>query len=594
MANVVFTFISDLKAFRLEALQSDLLKTQVLTNNLNVAMQSLWNAISLGTMSIAAMAIPFMIASRSAGEFQRSMTLAAAKTEDPRWRAGLDTTIEYANEIRRTWGIAGQEISTAFLELAKSGYELADAMELIEPIAMLTQAEIVGMAEATSIANQMWILFGQEGGVTGYEMMNKIFVASKESRLELNDLPIAIRETGAAFKMANISMDEYLATAAAMSQINVRLGSEMASTIYTLLGDPNRRRQMEEFLGITLMEDGRLAWTEMMRAAAEFRGQEGVGEVLYDIFGMRSMKSFSQLMEGSEIYLELIESITHAGDQMEEAAKQTMGTISGLMTQMRQAVETAIQTPEVIAAMTAAFETLNRAVTEPAMADAIAQYITLTSKFMEESGPGMVYSLLRILNVLNDLSPLLILTSNVFLRVAEAATKIDSSIYMLIFTLMVYKKILPAGITLTGVFSTKMGMAAFRAHGMRAAMLGIVGGLSMVVWATTDAMEKIGAFITIVSFATAAVWLLNAALAAKKTLTLGMYAGAATIGAALGGAAVVAARSADFMKPPDYYYGAPALGGTEHSEDNRQITMNIFNYDNDMDAEDLADALEVL
>lgn len=600
-AEVVFRFVSDLRAFRLEALHSDLMKTQALAGAVNASMQSLWNAISIGTMAIAAMGIPFMIASKGAAEFQRSMTLAANKSEDPQWKAGLDRTIDAANDIRRAWGIAGDEVSTAFLELAKSGYDLADAMELLEPIAMLTQAEVVGMADATSIANQMWILFGKEGGVTGYEMLNKVFVAAKSSRLELQDLPMALRETGAAFKMAQVSMDEYLATAGAMSQINVRLGSEMASTIYTLIGDPTKRRQMEDFLGIELMEDGILQWTRMMEAAAQFRGQEGVGEVLYDIFGMRSMKSMSQLIEGSEIYLELIGAIENAGDEMESAAQATMGTIDGLMRQMRASIETAMQSPAVIAALTAAMERLNEAVSDPMIGQAIAHYITMSAHFMEALGPELIHMVFRLIQVMNELAPLLMMTGNIFVAIASFVSKVDSGIVMLIASMIIFNKLIPTAALNMSVFSKEMAVVTFQAHGLRVGILGALSGMMMFQFGANETMKTLGLLITIFSSLTAALWAYTAAVWAKnaaKAASIALInplAAAAAAGIAVGvGSYMISAGMRESMGALADFDMPEYNQTTNYSTDNRNITLVYHDYEGKGDVKGALDEAGVM
>lgn len=535
-ATLTLKFISDMTSFSTEPATREMMQLKAATEAVNVASSALVTTLNAGVLSGAALGVPFIIGSNAAADFQKNVKLAVTVADDPAVKNGYSELIAQANDLAVQYGVSATEISESILEMSKTGYDMSTMFSILEPSLKLSTAEFMDMSEATSIANQMWNVFNTDGLYSGQEMLNEVYKAASLTRLEVADMPDILAQSASSFSLVGASMEEYLATSAALSNINVDMGSNFSTLTAILIREKDA---INAWLGQEIVKDGKVAWTAFMDAIAEESKNADFSDTVVDLFTSKSYKAVAQLAMVGDTYNTVLGGLANGTDLLSDASDSALDTIQGMMNVLKESIMTVVTSEEVMDAMQSALSNLVTLIQSSDVKNMLADVFLISSEFVSNHGQSIVDLLEQILVLYERSAPAMVLFSNLAIGILDVMTQ------------------LPPEILLTGLFLAKLTktiqITSWATAGLAGSIGGVFLGMTMIIGASNDIEMALGIITTAVMGAMSAILLLRAIVGDAtvfKDLGLGLLGVTAAVGsvAAVGGALAISG----WNNEPDY------------------------------------------
>lgn len=569
-ATIRFMFASDVSGFDLGKINTEISATKVATQSLTAAFKLLQIGMAATLGSAVAIVMPFSIASSSVGELDQTLRLAAAAAEDTRV---YDDMMGVISDLAIEYGVAKNEIAGAVFEMAKAGVAFADMNEMLEPAVQLATANMMDLSDAMSVAITMFNLF-EETGYDATQMIEMLDKAATISILDVDDLPEIIEQTGSAFAMASVPLEEYLALMASLSQEGITMGARHGSIISQMLG---RESEIEAILGTTeLIEDGVLNLNLLMSLLADIEAGTTHYQDLLQVFGAgKGGKTFLDLMLAAKgSYFDFTEQILDSSGDLEDKAEAMAESLPAMMTRIKEALTAPFANPEVIAQMSLALSNFLDYLGSTEYEQALASIVVLSSDFLTNMAPQLVDLLTHLIMLFEDAYP-------AFDRFAAIGTVVLSILSSMPAELLstvggmylMYKVTIPMASAMS-LLAQNNAIAATSLSLMRVGLLGIAGGFMLAVTAGDDFTKMVGVVIAGIGGITTAIWALNAAKAFGATISNLAY-GTIAVGAGIAAAGLTYAAASSYSVPTDY---TSAISGATQISTSEASGMVVDTY----------------
>ncbi|NBK24388.1 MAG: phage tail tape measure protein, partial [Spirochaetia bacterium] len=419
-ATIRFMFTSDVTGFDLSKVDRTVSATRIKTEALNAAFRTLQLTMAATVASTLAIVTPFMIAVKSVGELDRTLRLAASAAEDQRVYTDMMGVI---SDLATTYGVAKDEISGAVFEMAKAGIAFEDMAELLEPTVQMATGNMMDLQDAMSVGIVMFNLFS-DSGHSAAKMLSMIDKAATISILDVQDLSQIVEQTGSAFAMSQVPMEQYLALMASLSQEGITMGARHGSIISQMLG---REGEIEAIVGDTaLIEKGVLNMNLLMEYLRDVEEGSSEYQDILQVFGAgKGGKTFLDMMRAaSGTYFDFTQEILGASDEMENKAKNMAESLPALMTRIKEAMTAPFANPEMIERINIALNSLLDTIGSDDYNNALVALVENSASFLTTSGPQIINMFTRLLMLLQDSFP----TFNTFLNIGVSIMTIMSHI----------------------------------------------------------------------------------------------------------------------------------------------------------------------
>lgn len=559
-ALIRFVFTSDVTAFNMEKVNKELSLAKMNTMALTAAFKILQAGMAMTIASAIAIVMPLSIAIKSVGELDRTLRLAASAADDTRVYTEMMGVV---SDLAVTYGVAKAEIAGAVFEMSKAGIAFEDMAALLEPTVQLATGNMMDLQDAMSVGIVMFNLFS-DSGYDAAKMLSMIDKAATISILDVQDLSQIIEQTGSAFAMSQVPMEQYLALMASLSQEGITMGARHGSIISQMLG---REGEIEAIVGDSaLIEKGVLNMNMLMEYLRDIEEGSSEYQSVLQVFGAgKGGKTFLDMMRAaSGTYFDFTQEILGASDEMENKAKNMAESLPAMMTRIKEAMTAPFANPEMIERINIALNTLLDTIGSDDYNNALVSLVENSASFLTTSGPQIINMFTRLLMLLQDSFPTFNTFLNLGIAIMTIMSHIPAEILAIIGGVVMFNKALgPLIVTLSAVAgsSAAASMAVLK---LQFAMMGIAAGFMLAISSSEEWVRYMGVVIATVGTLATAIWALNTAKAfgmSLNPLTAGFVVAAAT-----SAAFVASMASAMSYKPPTDY-----LSGSY--QDGQQLSM---------------------
>ena len=296
-------------------------------------------AATLGTIAFKEMVV-------GAGEFEREMDVlqvVSGATADEMERIG-DEAKALGADITLPGTSAG-DAAVAMNELAKAGLTVTDTLGGARGALQLAAAGEIEVAEAAALAGSALNAFGLQGSEATH-VADLLAGASIVAQGEVNDMALALQQSGAVSRQAGLSIEQTVGAIALLAKNGVLgsdAGTSLRTTLLRLIPTTKEATQFTKALGIEI-DENRTLGEQLPEVVEQYRDSLSKlnpalqQQALTQIFGTDAIRAASILFrEGADGLQEMTNAVDRNGAANELATAKTqglLGTYDGLKSQL--------------------------------------------------------------------------------------------------------------------------------------------------------------------------------------------------------------------------------------------------------------------
>jgi len=432
--------VTDQSGFTLAHSRTELALLAAQAQFASTMVNTLRASMTIGGISIAGLILPSVLASKAVGTFQQELAMAAAIAEDPAFKNNMDEITTKVRDLAIEYGVSSDTIAEGVKQFTKIGYDYATVMnELLTPTVQLASANLMSMSEAVATTNKLWNVFGQKGGYTAYDMLNKIHYAANLSAIDVDKLATTVKNTSSTYAIANVSMEEWITTAAALSMHGIEMSARQGTLTSQILS--NSEKFMKVMKNNRLVMDGELDWTSFMKQLSMIETGSQQYSDLVNLFGAgRSGRSIHELKASADWYLENLEKIQNANDTLKDQADTMAGTIPALFEKIREVAFAPLKSTTMMDKLVESLNVVQHALESESFTAALYQLVDISTVFLTNTAPEMIRIFSSLLYIISDLSPMMNFFANAMSAVGETAAFLGKNFMLFLISMSVAKR----------------------------------------------------------------------------------------------------------------------------------------------------------
>lgn len=560
--DIRFRIIADVSQFiaSTEAAKAEMTSMKIVTQSLQAVMGGLKTWITLAGLSLAAMVVPTVMAAMAVKDFDANIRRVIALNSD--FAPSIGKITEQAVQLSIKYGESVENITTAMVEFTKAGYDQATIFDkMLEPTLQLAIANQSDMATATELTSIAWKLWGEKSGMSVYDMLNKVQIAANASLMDIEDLATAFEYVGSSAAISNISIDEFLAFAGAISQIGARFGQNFGTLFNRMMVSGE---QMESIFGLapgTIVSEGIVNLSSFMEVLKNGAYTSEQWNKALDVWGVSRMgRSLVQSKTASTEYFNLLEKIVADEDVLGTAAEEMAQSIDRLFTSIKSTILAPLMNTTVLDTIRTALIGIRDAFSSEDFINGLKSFVMMSAEFITNQGPSFVKILSGLMKTAIDMVPVITNLAQSFMNILGIISKIPAPVLELVAGFILLTKIMPTLViqqmtrqlmTMFGVLAGTQNLSAAGTWGIgtsagtkTGAALGVGGlvgglfamsaGMMMIVSSSDPFVKALGAMTVAIGAMATSYMVLSywKSLAATTFLGLPLVIGAATFAAA--------------------------------------------------------------
>lgn len=555
---------------QLEGVKKEIALLNSATQAYNAALTAAKTGAMVGGASLIAMVAPMIMASKAASGFDANMRRVAA-LGGGEFKSQLSSMTDAAIKWSTEYGQSLDDISSAMVELVKTGYSYSEVMAMSQPVMQLATANQIESAEAVSVINQEMKIWGEEMGYSAKQMAELSHQAATMSAMDISQLPEMLRYVGSSASIAGITLEQFLSIAGGLSQIGALFGESFGTFIQRLY---TSGEELEAVFGVDgIVEDGVINFEALMEVMRKGADDPELWVQAMELWGVRSGRSMAQIHKAATSIDEIYLALNKDGNTLASAANEQAQSLEALWARLSAVFVAPFNTQEVMDSMRLGLEAIRKALESEAFTEALANIIMQSAIFVQQNGPALIQMFIDILEVFNDMMPTLAQLATVFMSVLKIVAAIPAPVWEFIGAFFLISKLIPVLTTFNTLLmqmATVSAVTQMNVMKLGLGLMAIFGGMLLITTSSDPMVRALGAIIMVVGLLTTAYQMMALAEAiANPWMIPAMIAGAASI------VAVLALNSTPSVGEPttSLTAGKYALPSTTNSE-----STEINNY----------------
>ena len=250
-----------------------------------------------------------------------------------------------AMELGRTTRYTATEVANAMEELARKGYDAAEVQTLVGETLKMAQANVVSMADASTIATNSMRAFGLEAEEIG-RVADVMSSACSHSATNLTQLGEAMKTAAPVARSANMTLEQTVSIVGSLANIGM-VGSDAGTGvkqiimgISTMAKSTDKARKVLEHYNLDITE-ARMRSGELMEMLKEMK-QSGIGESIADlkiVAGKYAAPRLANLINNVDDAIELEKTLEASIGENERMYEQSIGQTSQALYMLKSAWE---------------------------------------------------------------------------------------------------------------------------------------------------------------------------------------------------------------------------------------------------------------
>ena len=273
-------------------------------------------------------------------QLNQAATVAGATT------AEMEQMQATALRLGKDTSFSAYQASTAFLELARSGFSASQSIEGVDAVVQLAAAATTDMGTAAEISSDLMTSFGLQASDLE-SIVNSMAGATLNSAQNFEDLIYSTRYAAPAFANMGWTMEDLATSTAALASAGIKgsqAGTSLRSMFSRLIKPSEEASETMAVLGINIENsDGSFKSFEETVAHVndKLSNMKGVDRqrVMIELFGLRAMNAASILFNHTGPEIEALGDTVNASGQATKAAAATMEGLGGALLYFKGTVE---------------------------------------------------------------------------------------------------------------------------------------------------------------------------------------------------------------------------------------------------------------
>jgi TP901 family phage tail tape measure protein len=396
----------------------------------------------IGGASLAAMVAPALLLSKTFANFDASVRRAIA-VGGPTYAHQMNQLTDAITATAVKWGISSDEIAAGVVELAKAGFDYNTVTkEMMTGVAQLAKIHQESFETISNIVTYAWSLYGSET-MTAMDLMEKMNMAANISVLNIDELGSAFEYAGASAMTSGVTIDEFLASIAALSQVATKSYQNIGTLLNRLLVSG---ADLEKKLGVatgTFVKNGILNLSAFFKYLSEVPDRYSVIEKASELWGVRSTRVVQAMMAVPEQYVEFLNEIQNSQGNLAQQSADMGESLQSTWTKLMETLTRPVKTGTVLAEIQKAIQTLTTAVSESTLPATLRTWVEESADFLQKHGVALITTLANLAMALRDMLPSMEVFASMTANVLRVISKLPSWLFMAVGAFVMMRRFIP-------------------------------------------------------------------------------------------------------------------------------------------------------